>query len=76
MNKEHSAVMFNSWGHQFFFHRSLINNAIYVPNTSKDNIDNTIDNMVDMYWRPLVTLSQQLKTHWQLIYDAGDQGNA
>ena len=32
--------------------------------------------MIEMYWRPLVTLSQQLKTHWQLIYDAGDQGNA
>ena len=31
--------------------------------------------MVDMYWRPLVTLSQQLKTHWQLIHDAGDHGN-
>ena len=77
MNKEHSAVMFNSWGHQFrFFHRSSINNAIYVPNTSKDNIDNTIDNMVEMYWRPLVSLSQQSKTHWQLIYDAGDHGNA
>ena len=29
-----------------------------------------------MYWRPLATLLQQLETHWQLIHDAGDHGNA
>ena len=29
-----------------------------------------------MYWRPLATLLQQLETHWELIHDAGDHGNA
>ena len=31
---------------------------------------------VEMYWRPLAILSQQLETHLQLIHDAGDHDNS